>query len=296
MITKTKVRQSRMYGVTERKKEELDALSLQVLDAQQQVDQFQAIVTALTAKQSNFNALLASADAARTSALNNKNTVDQVVQNFKDLLQNSTIGVNAMAMADQQTKKLAVQITNLINKLIYSAEVINKLGTYVVRKKAANPLVSDELVSLLTTAGNDANNAVALTLVALQSTFTAQASNMESEAVFALEFVQARTIYNVITGQSVEAATVVPAPDAKGKRNAKIVTAPVPPPAENTSLQKLLRDAYDAANEQYKRVHEATDRTTKQLNDAQINLNEAQMELQSLQLGLAAGNAAALAS
>ncbi len=76
-----------------------------------------------------------------------------------------------MVIAKGQTVQVAENINSVINKLIYSAESINKLANLVVRKKAQNPLISDELVSMITTAGTDANNAVAVTLVALKSAF-----------------------------------------------------------------------------------------------------------------------------
>jgi hypothetical protein len=300
IANRTKPKVPRLYGVTERKKEELDALTLQVLDAQQQVDQYQAIVTSLTAKLANYTAMLATADNNRTNALNNRNTVDQVVQNFSDLLNNSVNGFTAIAMADQQTKQLTTHMSKLINKLIYSAEVINKLGTYVTRKKASNPLVSDELVSMLTTAGNDANNAVALTLVALQSVFAAQASNIESESAFALEYVQAQTLYYTITGTLPVAPLSLSknanAPQKKITDLVKLHVKKTSEEEEHKSLQGLLHDAYTKAVVDYRKMQKATDLTTKELNNAQINLNEAQVNLQSLQLGLAAGNAAALAS
>ena len=271
-LTKSK---SRRYGVTEKKKAELDALSLAVLDAQQQVDQYQSIVTSLTTKQSNFQALLAVAETNRTNALNNKNMVEQVVQNYLDLQNNSAIAFNGIAAADKQTTQLAESITNVMNKLIYSAEVINKLATFVVRKKALNPLVSDELVSVLNTAGTDANNAVALTLVALQSTFAAQASNIESESAFSLEYLQAMAVYQFITGT-----------DENGNRTTDY----------SGCLQALIDKAYRRAKAYYKQIYDASLVVTSQLNQAQLSLNEAQIQLSSLQAGLAAGNAAALAS
>jgi hypothetical protein len=282
---------SRRYGVTEKKKAELDALTLQVLDAQQQVDQFQAIVTALTTKQNNFQALLTMADASRTSALANKNTVDQVVQNYLDLQNNSSLAFNAMALADENTKKLSASITTVMNKLIYSSEVINKLANYVVRKKALNPLVSDELVSTLAQSGTDANNAVALTLVALQSVFAAQATNMESESAFSLEYMQAMALYQLVTGTNSQTTLnangdIVPINDP-GMVNLT--------PAKNDSLMNLLHEAYEKAKAYYGKIHKALIITTQQLNNAQLALNQALITLQSLQSGLAAGNAAALA-
>jgi hypothetical protein len=273
MTTFTKVRTAK-YGVTEKKKAELDALTLEVLDAQQDVDQFQAIVSALTTKLNNFQGVLAVADANRATALNNKNLADQLAQAFLDLQSNSKIAFDEMVIADTTTQSLASSVTTVMNKLIYSADVINKLANTVVRKKALNPLISDELVSMLTTAGSDANNAVALTLVALQSTFAAQASNMESQSATALEYIQAQDIYQLMTGAS---------PDESA------VTGTQP-------LQSLLYQAYDAALAYYELMLAAVKGTTIQLNKAQADLNQAQIQLKSLQSGLAAGNAAALAS
>jgi hypothetical protein len=275
MLTKTHSRPYiPKYAVTEAKKAELDALTLQILDAQQQVDQYQSIVTSLTQKEATFQNLLAIATNNRSHTLSNKNTVDQVVQLFLDLQTNSSIAFDAMALADTKTRTLSKSMNDVMNKLIYSAEVINKLATAVVRKKALNPLVSDELVSLLNQAGTDANNAVALTLVALQTVFTALASNMESEAASSIEYLQSMAVYQLITGTN-----------AEGKK------------ADNytNSLQYLIHQAYEKAKIQYEEMYNASLVTTQQLNDAQLSLAQAQISLQSLQAGLAAGNAAALA-
>ncbi len=180
-----------------------------------------------------------------------------------------------MVIADSKTKEVAKGIRNLINKLIYSAEVINKLANLVIRKKALNPLISDDLVSRIGTAGNDANNAVALALVALQSTFAAQASNLESEAAAALEYTQSIKLYEILTGTT---------PDGKKSKD------------YDNCLAKLLYDAYDHAKKSYEQAYQASKDTIDQLNKANVNLSKAQIKLKSLQSGLAAGNAAALAS
>lgn len=269
----------RKYGVTERKKAELDALALKVLDAQQQVDQFQAIVTALTTKLNSFQQQLVIDDASRSSALNNKNLVDQLVQSCLDLQTNAGIASTEMANADVLTNTLAVSVKVVVNKLIYSAEMINKLAANVTRKKALNPLISDELVSMLATAGTDANNAVALSLVALQTALAAQATNKESEAAVQLTNVQARDLYQFISGTK----------EVPG------ISAEIPAPSE-APLQAQLHAAYTASVRRYHEMQRAVKITTDELNDAQLSLNSALVNLQSLQAGLAAGNAAAMAS
>lgn len=272
MKTLTKPMQSILrYGITERKKEEIDFLTNEVLDAQHDVEQLQAVVDSLTQKSQNFQAFLATADANRSTALNNKVLVDSVVQNALTLRNNSEIAFNEMVLADSKTQQLAVQTNNVINKLIYSAEVINKLANLIVRKKAVNPLISDELVSMIGTAGQDANNAVALMLVALQSVFTSQATSLESEATITLEYSEAKNLYAVLVGSGTN-------------------------PDRQHCLQQLVYDAYNQAQLTYERAQLANNDTTQQLYNATADLNKAQVQLKSLQAGLAAANAAALAS
>ena len=269
------------YGITERKKEELDLLSIEVIDTQHDVDQFTAIVTSLTAKLANFQIYLTTAYNNRAVASTNKVLIDQMVQTAIDLQNNSSIAFDEMGQADLKTKILAKSINSVINKLIYSAEMIDKLSNLLIRKKALNPLISDELISLVATSGKDANNAVALTLVALNATFASMASNMESESALALENAQAIQFLQMLTGK-------LPPKNLKDAAENKDVELP--------SLQKYLTDAYDTAKTNYIQTEAAFKITTNQLNEAQANLNKAQVKLRSLQSGFAAANAAALAS
>jgi hypothetical protein len=262
---------SKRYGITENKKAELDALTLQVLDAQHDVEQYQSIVTSLTEKVANFQGFLAIAETTRSHTNSNRVLIEQMVQSALDLQNNSKIGFNEIVLADSKTKALAENIKIVIDKLIYSAEVIAKLSNIIIQRKALNPLISDELISMVGAAGKDANNAVALTLVALKSVFAAQASNMESEAAMSLEYTQTMALYKTITGS--------------GGTDKKV-----------QSLESLLRKAYTDAKANYARIEKALTITVNQLNDAKAGLNKAQVKLKSLQAGLAAADAAALAS
>jgi hypothetical protein len=253
-----------------------------VLDAQHDVEQNQALVTSLSNKLSNFQMYMSVADSKRTQALNNKNLVDQLVQNALNLKQSSGLAFFETNRADSKTKELSAKLSEVMNKLIYSAELINKLAASVVRKKASNPLISDELISVLGTAGTDANNAVAVTLVALQSTFAAQATNIESKQAMALEFIQAREMYEFITGAAPGQVINTPA----------IVTGKT----MQKSLYAQLYLAYEYAKQHYDSVQNALKITTRQLNQAQMVLNRAQVKLTSLQAGYSAANAAAMAS
>jgi hypothetical protein len=268
---------STRYAITESKKAELDALTWEVLDMQYEVQQYTAIVTSLSDKLNYFQNLLQIAYDNRAHTLNNRNLLDQLLQSTYDLLNNSGISFNEMIDADAKTKDVAKQMKNLIDKIIYSSEIINKLSNFVARKKALNPLISDELVSLLVKAGKDADNAVALTLIALQSAFASEATNMESDAAISLGYNQAIRLYMLICGNNLEVA-----PNGKSYKKG--------------TLAQLLYNAYDKAKKKYEEMHQACTIVTQQLAAANAQLNAAQIKLQSLQSGLAAGNAAAMAS
>ncbi len=277
------------YGVTEQKKAELDRLTLEVIDAQNSVNTYQAMVDSLTAKLANFEGYLSLADTNRTSALNNKNMMIGVVNAAGDLLNNSNIAYDEMTEADALTNKLAADIKDVIDKLIYASEVIEKLSNLIVRSKALNPLISDDLVSMITQAGTDANNAVALTLVALDSVFTAQASNSEAQAAAALERLQADAFLHILTTDDVKEITQQKK-TKKGKKSSTTLTITI------DCLETLLDNAYTRADQIYQHEYDAVTIVTDQLNDANAKLDAATINLNSLEAELAAANAAALAS
>lgn len=247
----------------EQKKAELDALALEVVNVTQDVEQFQAIVDSLTEKAKRFQSFLITADSMRAVAMDNKSLVDQLAQNAFELQKNSGIAASGMYHADEMSRTLAKKMKAVTDKLIYSADIINKLALSVTRAKALNPLISDELVSMVEKVGIDANNAVALTLVALQSTFAAQASNLETHQSINLENTQSSGFYTMLTHG-------------------------------DKSIQNLLQEAYVAAKEDHENASAALEMTTRQLNDAQTQLDKAQATLQSLQAQLNEANGAAL--
>ena len=262
------------YGITEKKKSELDSLKNQVEDATAIVQQQQIIVNSLNEKAIKYQGNLLVADSNRTHALGNKNLIDQIVENANNLNYNSANAFNKMIASTTDSTTVSKNISDLINKLIYSVEIINKLANLVIRKKALNPLISDDLITRINAVGTDANNAVSLTLIALKSTLAAEASVLESEAAITLESKQAAKLYLTLT---------------KDKSAEK-------KPATDTSIRGLLYTAYTNAQDAYEKANTTNDETSRQLNIATANLSKAQISLQSLQSGLAAATAAAYAS
>ena len=264
------------YGVVERKKAEIDKLSNEVLNNQAEVDEEQAIVNSLTDKLNRLQSQLNAASANKSVALTNNDLGEQLVNNAIDLMNSSEMTYKQILKTQSSTYTLSSSIEEVINKLIYSVEVINKFSSLVTRKKASNPLISDELVTVLSTAGTDANNAVALTMTALSSVFTSQGTIAESESSLALEYLQSVKLVEFVLGQEVDYSSGEILPQ-KG-------------------IKEMLQEAYDTASAMYDSALDAVEDTQNQLDNAKDDLSAAQIRLASSEAGLAAANAAALAS
>jgi hypothetical protein len=264
----------RKRGITEAKKKELDTMASRVLAAQNKVEEIQAVVTSLTGKSTEIKAELATRDGNRAKALSNKDLLDTVIGQVTELYENSKIVASEIKDSSLKIKHVAIDIKELIDKLIYSAEVINKLSNLVIREKASNPLISDELVTMVGNAGTNANNAVALTLVALNAVFTSQANTIESEAIIILENFQAEKLYEFMTKEATPQEGDLPV----------------------KNIKTLIDEMYDKSLTLYASALEANNDITKQLSAVTSDLDRAKMNLSSLEAGLAAANAAALAS
>ena len=218
-------------------------------------------------------------------AFANLNFAKSVVAMAKDLENESQIALIQMAVADKRMKEVSVMISDVMNELIYSAEVVNKLANTVIQEKALNPLISDELITVIGQAGTDANNAVALCLVALESCYAAQASSSTAEATFALEYKESVKLYELLSGEEV--------PDLEPAASSNKVS---PKEEEKDSIIEILEQGYVDAEALFNLASQISNDANEELAYAQDNLNRAQINLQSLQAGLAAAQAAAMAS
>ena len=240
----------------------LDKLAAEIADAQRRYDASQIEVLALTDKVSTFQMQVAAAEANRVTALNNKNLFMQLLQSADDLNTITANGCLQVAAAASTSEQLASEATDVVNKLIYSAELVNKLSDLIVRQKALNPLMSDDLVSRVAMACTDANNAVALSLTALQSCFAAQAATAQTSSIS----------------------------EAGQQRSAALCT--LLSESAKSGLNAAIRGAYDAAIARYETDRKSNETANTEFTLAQAKLSKAQTELKSLQAGLAAANAA----
>jgi len=272
------------FGITEERKTELDALSTLVEEARYDVKQNEAAVACLLEKQNKLQEYLHIADTLKAQALFNKNQICELVQSAHDLQTISSIAYNEVARAKSSTEQLAQHIVHLIKSLTYTVDAINKLSDLVKEKKALNPLISDELVSAITTVNDLCENSEALTYVALKSILAAQSSIIESEKKVRIENTQAIKLLQALTGiESDNEDSVTPMSSGI-------------PGTGNISLRALLYAADEEAKFDCVALENATNVANSDLNAANSVLNKSQIKLKSLESGFAAATAAALAS
>ncbi|AIR68091.1 hypothetical protein [Dickeya fangzhongdai] len=188
-------------GIAEKKNAEIEALVNQVNSAQYRVNELTSVVTALTAKQAYFASLLSDADTKKDTALAHLNQTKSLVANVEELRRYSQQVQQQTQKSRNKVKDTTDDIAVLIEQLIFSVDVIEKLSGFVNRQKAANNVIPDDLVTVLNQATTDANSAVALTLTALQSSYATAASADEAGSISSLEFRQASQLRRLLVGE-----------------------------------------------------------------------------------------------
>lgn len=274
-----------VYGIADQKKAELDLLSAQVNQAQYAVAQQQVIVNSLVAKSNQFNAFLTQADADQATALSNFNLVKEVMSSVKALVAGAKLAHHQTDAAAEGILKVSARMAELINKLIFSVEIIDKLAQLINKQKSINPLVPDSLITFLSKATSDANNAVALTLTALQSCYAAEATLLESKSVMKLG-----------DGQANELKDKMEQGWNSQKECKHVAECNCGFTDSSDGIVALLSHAYRTASANYQDALQDNNSVTKQLTYAQEQLAAATTMLNSYQSGLAAATAAAYAA
>ncbi|RQO77882.1 hypothetical protein DBR40_07915 [Pedobacter sp. KBW01] len=240
----------------------IDRLKFQITQTQQLVNISEHTVNSLTSKNSDLQLSLDSWTNKNALAKDDNIVVEQLEQVVAELKNNAEVAFDEISQANTQVNALFRSICTVQDKLIFTSSLLEKLINLIARKKAVNPLISDDLVSLIATAGKDANNAVALVLIAIQSTIAAQKTEMEAESILKLVTHHVSALKKLI--------------NHVGENN------------EQASLSELLHMEYDNTNKKIKHFYKSKTAAALQLSEATRVLNEAQTKLSSLQSGMQA--------
>lgn len=298
-------------GIANSKKADLDTLSSKITDTSYEVVQLQAVVDSLQSKVTEFSGFLTQAEQNKATSLTHLNLVKDAVNSMGQLADNTRVlksqatsasdAVMGEKLADgtmldqakslnsefDSGKSLSAQLANLINNLIFSVEVIDKVNGMLNKSKQANPLIPDDLIRLMAKATTDANNAVAMTLIALNSCNAAGAILLEACNLTELESWQADNLYQILTTGDPAECNLQHLIDLGCNYAAA---------DKNVSLLSLLKGAYKDACMDYENALDANNMVTVQLEYARAQLSNATTKLNSLKTGLAAAQAAAYAA
>ncbi|MDD5755555.1 MAG: hypothetical protein PHN45_12505 [Methylococcales bacterium] len=315
------------YAINERKQDKLNRLNSKISQVQYQSEQLQAIVNSLTQKNNDFLGFLAEAENNRNTASSNFNLVNQLIDGIQEMTRKTCVTTEQTLVTDNTIKATAKQVSILVDQLIYSTEIIDKLSQVINKKKAIRPVISNDLISIIDSASADANNAMALTLTALNNCYLAFITSTEADKVTQLECKQSIKLYSLISGdeqgekQMLDALTKLEQADVQQDESGyasdessstlqeasnhfqqtvtNVVSFSTIDPNKETGEDKSLFYLLHQANEEAKAKHDAASKAgskvQNELNQAQAQLARATVNLESLKAGLAAATAAAFA-
>jgi hypothetical protein len=190
--------------ITDKKQADLTFLAHEVEATNWEVAELQTVVSSLEEKSTEFTAVLATAENDRTTAVLNLKLMKDTVNRISSLRENCKTATKQTTQADNELDRVTINLTRLLDRLIFSAEFINKLANTINRKKSLVPLLSDDLVAKMAKASEGANNAVALTLTALQSCFTAALTSRESLKITNVENQYCFSLLQNLTGRPLD--------------------------------------------------------------------------------------------
>lgn len=277
-------------GIADQKKAEIDRLTELVSRAQYQVNQQQTIVDSLQAKAEKFTQFLSQADQNKATALSNRDLINDTYSSVTDLVQVATNAKLQTDAAASTIHRASENVAMLIDKLIFSVEIINKVTQLINRQKAVNPLIPGELVGFMTKAGADANNAIALTLNALQSVFAAEACLSGAQGLSVSAVAQLGQLQKRMSCRPFESGSCDLIDLYLPKRGAEADDDDV------FGIAALLEQAYCQAVRNYDQALWNSNSVNKQLAYAKSQLAQANTRLSSYKAGLAAATTAAYAA
>ncbi|MEB0172986.1 hypothetical protein [Undibacterium sp. CCC1.1] len=159
----------------------------QVKQATFQVAQNQAILSVLNAKLQQAQELLNEADQQQSKHLKLRDSVKGAITPLQQVATTLALVTQQTKQANTEISKLAADLSDLVKKLIFSIAFTDKLAQTVNQQKQMNPLLPDILLARFAKASTDAAPAIALTLIALQTTYAAQVNLQQAHSFSELE-------------------------------------------------------------------------------------------------------------
>lgn len=310
---------SKKYAINQRKKSDLAALTDEVAVLEFQQQQQQSVVDELELKVSEFSLLLNEAEAKREQAAVRSDMVISAVSHVRAIMHKASMVKKQTAKSDSVIGKTLNEMKKLVQQVIFSADLVNRLVLMIQKKKSSGALISSELSRVMEGAANDADTAVNATLKALTSCHNAVAASEDSSRLTHQEMHQSIELYAMISGDKnilqeiQELQRRIEEKEHKEHKNFDIndiaeqekaiialmnkvevsIRSFAQPDPDNHSLLGLVSQAEQDSKQQYELALAASSCANRELEEAKAKQAHTSLNLESLEAGLSAANAAA---
>lgn len=179
--------------VTAEKSTRIEHLKRKVEDAKNEQAKAEATFNSFSSKSELFEQLHDQAQSTLDIMTDQENQASELVQKVNSLFNTATVAIGTANDTYLDTKKLLGSVQKVVDATLAAATDITLSAELIMKRKAANPLISSELVTEASQAAKDANKAVSLIINTLTATFNALAT--ANQASNTAEIVQAEIIY-----------------------------------------------------------------------------------------------------
>ncbi|MES2653989.1 MAG: hypothetical protein V4620_00260 [Bacteroidota bacterium] len=136
-----------------------------------------------------------------SSILDYRNNLLKIIEAVNDLNNNEQIIRVEVSGANAQIKELTKIVDLLLKKLLFAIDVINKLSNTIMRKKAVNPLISDDLVRSMSIITENSSLVIDVSMLVLQHTVSTLSSSNELTSISKLTQLQLQVYYQLLTDE-----------------------------------------------------------------------------------------------
>lgn len=254
--------------VTAEKTTRIKHLQRMVEEAKNKLAKAEATFNSYASKSELFDQIHEDASNTLSVMTSQENLASDLVQKVNSLFQTATVAIGTANDTYLDTKKLLHSVQKVVEATLAAATDITLSAELIMKRKAANPLISSELVTEAAQASKDASKAVSLIINALTATFNALST--ANQANNTAEIVQAEIIYLkdlVVMDTSLENVnnTMI---TIQEKANQNYMNA--------RSAEKEALKAADEAKQQMMKSKNELNRATADLANAEAALNAAE--------------------
>ncbi|WP_421872478.1 hypothetical protein [Marinoscillum sp.] len=269
--SKVKMTPSRKYkkvfeDITAEKTSRIKHLKRKVQDAKKQLAEAEAKYESFESKAELFQNLLAQATNRLTVLTSEDNLVSDSSQKVKSLYNTASVSIVTANDTYADTKSLLDNVQKVVEATLAAATEITLAAERIMKRKAANPLISSQLVTDASQAATDANKAVSLIINTLTSTFNALST--ANQANNTAEIVQTEIEYLK--------ELIVGADDSSDNQVTPIQSEVKELYLGARDLEKEAQMASDQANQQMVKAKNDLTRATANLSNAESALNAAE--------------------